>query len=71
MDTHGLPLEVVLDKLKEHGMMPDWLDFYESAVSAGWKPSGVAVKLTEAVGDVYGPEFRTEWEVRFKALMDS
>lgn len=61
---------MVLDKLHENGMMPDWLEFYDMAVSRGWKPSGVVTKLSEAVGDVYGPEFRVEWEKRFKALTE-
>jgi len=69
VDTHGLPLDLVLDKLQGSGLMPDWLDFYDTATSRGWKPSGVVTKLAEAVGDVYGPEFRVAWEARFKTLI--
>ena len=71
VDTHGIPLDLVLDKLRDHGLMPDWLDFYDTATSRGWKPSGVVTKLSEAVGDVYGPEFRVAWEKRFSKLLES
>jgi alanyl-tRNA synthetase len=69
VDTHGIPLDVVLDKLREHGLMPDWLEFYESAVKAGWHRERVVHRLEEAVGDVYGPEFREAWSKKFRALI--
>jgi hypothetical protein len=69
VDTHGIPLDIVLDKLRDAGMMPDWVEFYEVAVSRGWKPSGVITKLSEAVGDVYGPVFRETWERQFKSII--
>lgn len=65
VDTHGIPLDLVLDRLKDHNMMPDWLDFYQSAISCGWKPSGVMAKLTESIGDVYGTAFREDWTQAF------
>lgn len=65
ISTHGVPLDLVLEKLKESGMMPDWVDFYRDAILDGWKPSGIRHKLSEAVGDVYGPEFREAWEIKF------
>jgi len=69
VDTHGIPLELVLERFEEAGLMPDWLAFYDDAVAAGWKPSGVVTKLTEAVGDVHGPEFREGWDARFRAIL--
>jgi len=71
VDTHGIPLDLVLDKLQDNRMMPDWLEFYDTATSKGWKPSGVVTKLSEAVGDVYGPEVRVAWEKRFLSLLES
>lgn len=69
VDTHGIPLEVVLDYLKSHGMMPDWLDYYEASVEAGTKPERAIVRLSTAVGDVYGPTFRVEWESRLREVI--
>ena len=66
VDTHGIPLEVVISHLNDNGLMPSWTHFYDRAVKAGWKPDGVIQKLTVAVGDIYGPEFREEWEERMK-----
>lgn len=62
VDTHGLPLDTMVLVLHENKMMPDWLDFYHAAVKAGWKPEGVLSRLGEAVEDVYGSDFRMEWD---------
>lgn len=64
-DTHGLPLAIALDALRAHNMMPDWLDFYDSAVAAGWTPKRGEACLDEAVADVYEPAFVAEWRRRF------
>jgi alanyl-tRNA synthetase len=71
VDTHGIGLELVVDRMRDQGMMPDWFDFYDSAVKAGWKPARVVTKLAEAVGDVYGREFREEWERRFRLILSA
>lgn len=65
MDTFGVPLDLALDRLKCAGYMPDWLSFREEALRAGWKPHTIRLRLTEAIGDVYGPEFREAWEKRY------
>ena len=71
VDTHGIPLDLVVDKLRNAGMMPDWLDFYDEAIKKGWNPERVHLRLLEAVGDVYGPTFREGWEQRFNEVLTS
>ena len=66
VDTHGIPLDIVVSKFEERGLMPSWTHFYDKAVKAGWKPEGVVQKLRGVVGDVYGPKFREGWEKRLK-----
>ena len=64
MDTHGVPLDLVLDQLKIKGMMPDWLDYVEAARKAGWRTERTVRQLAVAIGDVYGPDFCSAWEER-------
>lgn len=70
VDTHGIPLDTVVEVLKSRSYIPDWLDFFDQAVRAGWKPSRVITRLAEAVRDVYGSEFSQEWERRFRGVLD-
>ena len=66
VDTYGLPLDIIIDQLKDRGMMPDWIDFYDQAIKVGWKPKGVLSKLSEAIIDVYGIDFYTGWLSRME-----
>jgi len=70
VDTNGTPMAVVIQALDSKGYMPDWCDFYNSALKAGWKPRTIKSKLREAVGEIYSPEFVSEWEKRFKDYTD-
>ena len=36
VDTYGMPLEILLDIMKERGFVVDWLQFYKDAEKAGW-----------------------------------
>jgi|SRR5579885_1371433 len=56
-ETHGLPLDVILTTFIEKGWVPDWIDFYKSALSAGMEHSRIISKLEEAVSDSYGKEW--------------
>ena len=69
VDTYGLPLEVAVHHLNEQGLMPSWLEFWRMAGKSGWKPSSTYQKLLVVVSDVYGPEFRDEWENRMGSLL--
>ncbi len=65
-DTYGLPLDMAVGQLRQEGMMPDWRELYDSCVNAGWRPTSILGRLTTLVGDVYGPRFKAEWELRMQ-----
>jgi hypothetical protein len=57
-------LEIVIDKLDSRNMVCDWLDFYDCAFKKNWPIDRTILKLENAIGDVYGPDYRTEWKRR-------
>jgi hypothetical protein len=69
VDSIGLPLDYVVSYLDSHGFIMDWLDFYRTAVQEGWPPDRTYHRLTEVVGDVYGPKFREQWETRMRLIL--
>jgi hypothetical protein len=71
VDTFGVPLPDMLDALVRRGCIPCWLDFYRSAVDAGWSARGTQVKISEAVGDVFGAEYREAFDVRFSEVVQT
>jgi hypothetical protein len=71
VDEQGLPLDLLVDWLKDRGMMMDWLDFYRSSVEQGWPRKRTTTRLRMVVGDVYGPEWAEEWFKRFVHHVDA
>lgn len=65
VDTHGLPLDMVAEYLNNKDMAVDWLDFYESAMKAGWTEVRALQHIYSAAEDVFGLEFRDNLEKRF------
>ncbi len=47
MDTHGLPLDIILDRLREEGKIMNTTQFIEAALKAGWKHKTIKAKLQE------------------------
>lgn len=64
VDEQGIPLDLVVDRLRDRGLMVDWLAFLREAEEAGWPRERTVRRLREAVGDVYGPLWAAEWEKR-------
>jgi alanyl-tRNA synthetase len=56
-ETVGLPLDVLLHCFQEKNALPDWVDFYTSALAAGMEHERILSKLEEAVSDSFGKEF--------------
>lgn len=56
-ETVGLPLDVLLHCFQEKNALPDWVDFYISALAAGMDHDRILSKLEEAVSDSFGKEF--------------
>jgi len=54
----GLPLDTLLEMLKENNMVVDWIEFYESSKKHGWKDKTTLNRISTYVVDVYGPEYR-------------
>lgn len=55
-ETHGLPLDAIFICFMESGYLPDWIDLYQNALSAGMKHSRIISKLQDAISDSYGKE---------------
>ena len=51
VDTHGVPLSIVLDHFETSGMIMDWIHFYESARSRHWKTKTIFQRIVEALHD--------------------
>lgn len=57
-DTSGLPLTDLFEYLKQNNFIPSWNHFYEEAKKSGWKDKTIFSRLSEALEDVYGLEFK-------------
>lgn len=60
LDTHGLPLSIVLESMLRLEAQPCWGSFVEEATKAGWKRQTTMLRLEEAICDTYG---RAYWLV--------
>ena len=65
-DTHGLPLDTILELCQSYGMIPNWIDFYESAKNAGWTDKTVVNRLKTSITDVHGEEYCDEIMTRLE-----
>ena len=57
-ETHGLPLDIILEGLRDKSGIPCWVLFHRESLKAGMKHARILSKLDEAISDVYGSEFR-------------
>ena len=56
-ETTGLPLDVMLENLKNKNIIPDWIEFYREARLAGISHDRVISRLEEALIDVWDKSF--------------
>lgn len=56
-DSHGLPLDIMLELMKENNMIPDWIDFCKEAMASGWKDKTIRNRVHTALIDTYGEEY--------------
>lgn len=66
IETHGLPLDILVAQIDAKGAVPNWVDFLDSSVEAGSKWERAVLKLSTAVKDCYGPKYFEEWERKLK-----
>lgn len=57
-ETHGVPVDVILEGIRVRGALPDWQAFVVEAVESGMSVRRAISKLGPAVADVFGPEMR-------------
>ena len=57
VDTHGIPLDLVIEQFGKSNMVIDWIDFLESANKCGWKSSTTLNKIEAALCDIKGEEY--------------
>ncbi len=53
VDTHGVPMFIVLDDLYKRGFRHDWLDFILQAIGAGWNVNTAFGKCREGVEEAF------------------
>lgn len=58
VETHGTPLEDVLDRIRSFGHLPCWLSYYREAIAAGMKHDRILARLDPAIVDSFGVEMR-------------
>ena len=56
--TTGLPLEMLLYLLDKNNMCVDWLGFYKEAIKEKGKEKTILNRISTAVGDIYGNEYK-------------
>ncbi len=66
--TYGIPLEVILCYFKKRNLLVDWVDYIRSALKDGGKLSNIKSRILAAIGDVYGLDYRKEFELRLNIL---
>lgn len=64
--VHGVPLDIVVETMRDHGITIQWLDFYNVAVTDGWNPYSTIAKIENTVLYVMGPEYTEEFMRRLK-----
>lgn len=65
VDQEGLPLDIILEILKNNNITPNWYEFLQVAVKH-WKPSTIYSKTSEAVKEVYSEDYFKEWDKRIR-----
>lgn len=50
----GLPLDILLEDLKNNNMVVDWIEFYESSKKHGWKDKTILNRISEGATKIYG-----------------
>jgi len=67
-ETVGLPLDFVIQHIKDNDAIPSWYDFVLEARAAGMKDSRIKSKLEEVILDVYGRKYWVEISKRLELM---
>lgn len=71
VDTEGIPLEIIMEELKDRGMMPDWIDFFREALKSGWTFKGTYTRIYNSILNLYGSDFANNWKIRAVPIFKS
>lgn len=66
--THGTPLEIILNYMKDRDMVVDWIDYIASAQKDGHNSSTIKSRIMAAVGDVYGSDYAKQFAIRLDKI---
>jgi hypothetical protein len=57
-ETYGVPLDVVLDLLRQQRIVPCWMSYFREARLAGMATDRILARIDPAVCDVHGARHR-------------
>ena len=57
-DSSGIPLSDIFNQCRLSGIQPDWQQFVKEATEAGWKMKTVKTRMSEALNDSHGKDYR-------------
>jgi len=69
IDTHGIPLEIILGILDDKKMVVAWDEFIDDARAHGWKDKTIRTKITGAVNEVFDHEYMQHFTERLELYM--
>ena len=69
-DTHGYPLECILEQLQSNNLVVDWEDYAQCAKTAGWSQSKVFNEIYYACREVYRGCFKEKNVTRLSKLLE-
>jgi hypothetical protein len=61
-----MPLDSVLERLKEDAKVVSWCDYFEAGVDHGWKWDRIFSMIEYSLDDIYGREYSREVLTRLK-----
>lgn len=70
-DTHGLPIEIAVEKLLEKNIQIDWFQYCLAAANAGWSNRKIKEKINSAMQDLIGhDEYKIGLLQRIRLLLN-
>lgn len=68
METRGIPLDIILEKLKDEDLLIDWKDFIDTAFEVGWSIKTIMSNIECLVEEYYGKECinKIKWYIKNK-----
>lgn len=67
--TIGLPLDIVLEELKDHDLVVSWPHYCMDGLKEGASPRSIKAKIYDSVRSIYGIDHANEIEKRLDIMM--